>query len=479
MIFTSTITNRAAGVLLGQAIGDALGVPYEFASPINAGDARMLGGGLGPYQPGEWSDDTQMAICIAQVTATGADLRTAKALNAVAKGFLDWQAHGASDIGAQTSTVLHAARRGRGALARRMTDAALEAARAGRAGNGALMRTGIVGLVALDDRQATAEAARRVAALTHADDRCLDSCVLWSEAVRVAVVEGRLDVRAGLDLLPEERRDQWLDVIDEAETRSPTYFVKNGFTVTALQAAWSAIHHTRHIEGPDHVEAALQTAIAIGHDADTTAAIAGALLGARYGASGLSTDYTRRVHGWPGLRALDVIRLALATANRGETAVWPGTTSMLCGLGRELAVPHPADPDVLLGTEVDLALCAELGVTAVVSLSRVGAVDIAASGVAPEKHAHVWLVDSEDPEHNSNLTWTIRDAARTIKQLRDQGDRVLLHCVACQHRTPTVARAYSLLIGQPLAEAATAITELLGPIEGLLWETVLGREVGQ
>ncbi|MBB1515007.1 ADP-ribosylglycohydrolase family protein [Tessaracoccus sp. MC1679] len=469
---TSTITDRAAGVLLGQAIGDALGVPYEFASPIRAGEARMVGGGLGPYAPGEWSDDTQMAICIAQVTATGSDLRTAKALNAVARSFLDWQQRGASDIGAQTSSVLHAARRSKGALATRMTNAAQHAAREGRAGNGALMRTGVVGLVSLDDRQATADAARRVAGLTHADDRCLDSCVLWSEAVRVAVVEGRFDVRAGLDLLPQNRRAELTAIIDEAENRPPAYFAKNGYTITAMQAAWSSIHSTRHIEGPDHVELALQTAISIGHDTDTVAAIAGALLGARYGVSGLSTDLARRVHGWPGLRAQDLIRLALGTATQKEDPVWPGTASMLSGLGRQLAVPHPADPDVLLGTEADLARCVELGVTAVVSLSRVGAVDTAAAGVASDKHAHVWLVDSDDPEYNSNLAWTIEDAARTIKRFRDHGERVLVHCVAAQHRTPTVALAYALLRGQPLAEAIATLTDLLGPMDELLWETV-------
>ncbi|MBA2773439.1 MAG: ADP-ribosylglycohydrolase family protein, partial [Nocardioidaceae bacterium] len=51
--------HRAAGVLLGQACGDALGVPYEFGTPP-VGDERavMRGGGLGPYAPGEWSDDT-------------------------------------------------------------------------------------------------------------------------------------------------------------------------------------------------------------------------------------------------------------------------------------------------------------------------------------------------------------------------------------------------------------------------------------
>ena len=130
--------DRAGGVLLGQAIGDALGVPYEFAPRIPAGEACMVGGGLGPYAPGEWSDDTQMAVCIAQVTATGADLRTDPGLDAVAAGFLDWQAHGATDIGAQTSSVLGAARRGTGPVARRLTDASLAAA----SGSPSASRTG-------------------------------------------------------------------------------------------------------------------------------------------------------------------------------------------------------------------------------------------------------------------------------------------------------------------------------------------------
>src|SRR6186997_218617 len=105
MKLTSAQHDRAAGVLLGQACGDALGVPYEFAAPP-VGEAQMLGGGLGPYAPGEWSDDTQMAICIARVAASGADLTSAVARDEVAAAFEGWAADGASDIGNQTSAVL-------------------------------------------------------------------------------------------------------------------------------------------------------------------------------------------------------------------------------------------------------------------------------------------------------------------------------------------------------------------------------------
>src|SRR5699024_4123839 len=98
--------------------------------------------------------------------------------------------------------------------------------------------------------------------------------------------------------LPVDRLGYWTERIDEAESLPPATFSPNGFTVTALQAAWASIHHTLPAEpSPDHVGEALHTAISIGHDTDTVAAIAGGLLGARYGASGLPFTWTRRVHG--------------------------------------------------------------------------------------------------------------------------------------------------------------------------------------
>jgi ADP-ribosyl-[dinitrogen reductase] hydrolase len=158
--------DRACGVLLGQACGDALGVPYEFGRPPAVGElAVMKGGGLGPYEPGEWSDDTQMAVGIAQTAATGADLTSPHALDEIAEYFLRWQEEGASDIGVQTGTVLGSARSQQGPAAARLRDAARAYAKhhPRSAGNGALMRTSIVGLSALDDRDVTAANARALA----------------------------------------------------------------------------------------------------------------------------------------------------------------------------------------------------------------------------------------------------------------------------------------------------------------------------
>lgn len=90
-MLTDLQRDRAAGVLLGQAIGDALGVPYEFG-PVPSGDTETIGGGRGPYEPGEWSDDTQMAVCVGQVAATGADLTTDDSLERVAENVVAWRA---------------------------------------------------------------------------------------------------------------------------------------------------------------------------------------------------------------------------------------------------------------------------------------------------------------------------------------------------------------------------------------------------
>ena len=82
-------------------------------------------------------------------------------------------------------------------------------------------------------------------------------------------------------------------------------------------------------------------------------------------------------------------------------------------------------------------------VTAVVSLCRIGTQQIRQdlTGVGFR------LIDSADPEANPNLDFVLRDAARTVADLRDEGHVVFLHCVAGQSRTPTVAAAYAMLRG--------------------------------
>ena len=91
MTLSTAQRDRACGVLLATAAGDALGAPYEFQPPRGPElEVAMVGGGGFGWEPGEWTDDTAMAIAIAEVAATGTDLRDESAQDAIVARWHDW-----------------------------------------------------------------------------------------------------------------------------------------------------------------------------------------------------------------------------------------------------------------------------------------------------------------------------------------------------------------------------------------------------
>ncbi|GAA4917995.1 ADP-ribosylglycohydrolase family protein [Streptomonospora salina] len=469
------IRDRAAGVLTGTACGDALGVPYEFQPRLS--DDRtptMAGGGLGPYAPGEYSDDTQMAVCLAEAALLyGADVDSPQGRDHTAEAWLHWRREGATDIGIQTSSVLHAAQQHAGApfVSDRMTAAAWKRYTSGvpSAGNGSLMRTAPLALAYLTDREGLAAAADRFSRLTHSDPEAAEACILWCEAIRHAVVHGEFDgLRDAVTLLPDHRRQVWRDRFDEAASHPPASFCSNGWVVHALQAAWSAIIRTlipahRPAEGSfraDHFRHALEAAVRAGHDTDTVAAIAGGLLGARWGVSAIPLEWQRIVHGWPGYTVRDLAAQGIGIAFGTDSTGWPAAHHQ--PRPEDAAIPvhtaHPRDPGLILG---NLALAdAKPEVDAVVSLCRTGVEDF--TGLPGGDHMQVWLVDT--PGANAHTPYVLDQAARAVAELRAEGKRVLLHCAAGRSRTPAVAARYGVLrsgIGP-----GTALTEVCAALHG-------------
>lgn len=307
------LVDRAAGAVLASACGDALGAGYEFGPPMpQAVPVRMKGGGAFEWAPGEWTDDTAMAVPILRVLARGAELEGA-ALDEIAAAWIDWSAT-AKDVGHQTRVVCEAAA-DRTAAALQSAARSFADAHPRSAGNGSLMRTTPVALAHLDDPEAVARDARTISGLTHADTLAGDACVLWSLAIRSAVVLGEPRLRDGLTALPEDRRGYWGELIDEAELGKPADFPKNGWAGAALQGAWSAI-----VTGSGVVDV-LERAVRGGNDTDTVAAIAGGVAGAMAGAAAIPDEWRRIVHGWPGLTADGLADLAAAAVTARRTAV--------------------------------------------------------------------------------------------------------------------------------------------------------------
>lgn len=378
-----------------------------------------------------------------------------------------WTAWGAAakDVGAQTSSVIAAARRLASVAGRSKvhaadfnTAAADFHARTGRsAGNGSLMRTAPLALAYLDrDPSELMAAAGVMSALTHADPDAQEACGLWCVAIRKAVLTGVLDVRAGLPLLPAERAGVWLERIETAERSRPRDFSNNGWVVEAFQGAWSAIHYAGlSASGPAHLRAALEDAVRGGRDTDTVAAIAGGLLGAAYGYTAVPFEWRQRLHGWPGMRARDLMVLGMELG-RGEgrrSSSWPRADSHDYSMWSrtDVLVRHPHNGGVWLGGVGSLERVAELGIEAVVSLCRLGTLDV--PGLASEDHATFWVVDSAVEGDNAHAAFVLREAAAAVERYRSEGKTVLLHCVRAESRTPTVAALYGAKVAgiSPLA----------------------------
>lgn len=444
------LLDRAVGVLLASAAGDALGVPYEFATSPMDTEPEQKGGGLGGIAPGQWSDDTEMASVIAGVAATGADLRSEDALEAIADGFLRWYAGTPPDVGAQTREVLSGVARGTGAASRLRAKAEELHLRTGRtAGNGSLMRTGPVALAHLGDADAIATAARAISGLTHADPTAGEACVLWSLAIDHAVRTGELDVRVGLAYVGEA----WGSIIGQAEKGEPASFPHNGWVIAAFQAAWAALSHTTTLRE------ALVAGVRAGHDTDTVAAITGALAGARYGGSAVPFCWRRRLHGWPELRARDLTSLAVLAVRGGEPDAqgWPTAAHLSYPGAATAVIAHPDDAGVLLGGVG--ALRAKVA-DAVVSLCRLGTAQVPVFGIPAEDHLEVWLIDAEGA--NNDIPLVLRDTAEALRTLRAEGKTVLLHCVHAETRTPVVAAVYGALVtGSSVADAMQRVLDVL------------------
>jgi ADP-ribosyl-[dinitrogen reductase] hydrolase len=439
MKLTPIDLDRAAGALVGAAAGDALGAGYEFKSHPPA-DAQMIGGGLGNWERGEWTDDTQTALCIAEITASGS-----VELEGIAQRFLDWYHSGPADVGIQTRSVLD-----RASSAADLTGIAADYHKdhlKNSAGNGSLMRTSPVALASLGDDKDLARWAAEVSALTHGDPLAGEACALWCVAIDRAVREARLDgVRDGLELLPEQSRPRWTAWLDQAEKSPPAEFSPNGYVVAALQAAHSAITQTPiPADMPcTHLQNALKAAVAIGNDTDTVAAVAGALLGARWGASAIPMEWRSVLHGWPGYRAADLVRLAVLSARRGEDDAqgWPSVQAMVPYYSASfpceaIAVALDDDPGMFVGNVPGLSRLPSAP-DVVLSLCRMGRGDVPAHA----EHHELWLIDSADPADNPNLDFVLSDTAAAISRWRQEGRTVFVHCVRAESRTPTVAAAY-------------------------------------
>lgn len=284
------VKDKIKGVLFGQAIGDALGLGTEFMTKQEVN--RYYPNGLTDYAQiiqdyhrkrwakGDWTDDTEMMLCIANAIIQDKDIR----LSTIARNFKEWFNCEPLGIGSNAYKVLSfkdyidAPQKG--------AEIIWELSRRNSAANGAVMRTSIVGLW----KDNTEKFATEVCKLTHYDSRCTGSCAIISLLINSLVYKNQM-----LSL------KQLIEIGERYDSRIREYLVKAsqydcledlvlddfsmGYTLKTLASAiWCLFHCNSFEEG-------LLAVVNAGGDADTNAAVACSLLGAKYGYSTIPQKY--------------------------------------------------------------------------------------------------------------------------------------------------------------------------------------------
>lgn len=248
-----------AGILLGLAVGDALGTTLEFGPrrPLSNLHTEMTGGGVFRLKPGEWTDDTAMAVALAS------SLIEQRAFHPipVLREWSEWYRRGKHsctgtcfDIGNATRTALEAFLRN--------PDAPPKIS-ASSLGNGTLMRLAPAVLFARDDNEA-ASLAYEQSILTHGPEAA-ESTASFARLLFNTAMSG-LDPAALPEGIAQRPRGQ---------------VSSSGFYKDTLDAALWAVAVTSSFED------AVVQAVNLGDDADTVGAIAGQLAGAVYGLRGI------------------------------------------------------------------------------------------------------------------------------------------------------------------------------------------------
>lgn len=432
---------RAAGALIGSVVGDALGAPFEFGppgafsrrfpEPARGVATEMCGGG--PWEPGEWTDDTQMALLVAESLLARGGLDEADMFNR----FRQWASAGPKDVGFQTAAVLRSGRPWDVAAA----EHAASGARA--AGNGSLMRTTPASIwFAAAGRAATMAAARRISALTHGDPAAGEGCAIFHELVRVALDGGDPLSAVGptLDVVAAEHQAKWATVLDPGWTPDQATEPNGAVWPTLGSAVWA-------LRASSSFEEAMRRVLDLGGDTDTVAAVTGGLAGAVFGVTGIPMRWASAVHGsLPGFASPVshlgdlhwlAARLSGAEVSRSEATPSQGIEPVEIADG-----VWAADLDGARRSDRDFA---------VISLCRTGG----RFGHDVQRFAYL-----TDDESNHDLAHVLDDVLGDIAALRADGRRVLVHCFGGASRTGLVLRAWLMRDrGFPAEQATTYVAE--------------------
>lgn len=280
------LLDRFRGCLLGLACGDAIGTTVEFrprGSFLPVTD--MVGGGVFRLRPGQWTDDTSMALCLASSLVETGGFNAHDQMDRYCR-WMDngyWSSNGRCfDIGTTTRMAL---------LRYKQTGSPwVGSTDPNAAGNGCLMRLAPIPMYFYGSREQVIQWSAESSRTTHGARECIDSSRLFAAMIHDSLSGNSKDAVL-LDHGLGETLSPRIQAIANGEYRSKSEIDirSTGYVVDSLEAALWVFHQT------DTYADAVLMAVNLGGDADTIAAICGQLAGAYYGAESIPLSWRETV----------------------------------------------------------------------------------------------------------------------------------------------------------------------------------------
>ena len=279
------IEDRAYGAMLGLAVGDALGVPLEFSERDDLPHvSEMIGGGPFGLKPGEWTDDTSMALCLANSLIAKKTLDEIDLLDR----FVRWWRQGENSANGHCFDIGITTRQALDRFVRLGSPAGSGPHDTNHAGNGSLMRLAPVAIFAASDLTEAIHISHRQSMTTHANALAANACEFFATLL--------VEAMRGLDKTTVLRSRYWFShnelngiAAGNWVGKSRDEISSSGYVIATLEAALWCVNRTSSFED------ALILAVNLGHDSDTVAAVTGQLAGALYGRSGIPQRWLEKL----------------------------------------------------------------------------------------------------------------------------------------------------------------------------------------
>jgi len=274
------IQDKIKGSLIGLAVGDAMGAPYEFKTAGYEVKEDYITGGVHNVTIGEWTDDTSMALCLAQSLIDNKGFNAKNQIN----NYLSWYEDGyfstrskCFDIGNTVARALDMYKKSNYPYSGIEGDA--------NSGNGSLMRLAPIAMMYYNNQAKLIEYAAKSSQTTHKSELAVDACICYAQLIAGAINGHSKEELLSKEFIQNKNLRSEIIAIVNGSYKIDKVYKPTGYVIDTLETALMAFYKF------ETFEEGLLYVVSLGEDTDTVGAVYGQLAGAFYGYESINKKY--------------------------------------------------------------------------------------------------------------------------------------------------------------------------------------------